>query len=92
MRLLAIALAAVLVVLQWRLWFGDGSVAEVMRLEEAVAEQREHNASLRERNEALAADVRDLKNGLAAVEERARRELGMIGRGEMFYQVIEPRD
>lgn len=74
---------------QYQLWFGEGSVAEVWRLEEAVSEQRADNEGLRQRNEALAANVRDLKDGLAAIEQRARRELGMIGEDEVFYQVVE---
>lgn len=88
MRALIAVLVVLLVVLQHRLWFGDGSIAEVRRLQSSVAEQQAANERLRARNEALAADVRDLKNGLAAVEERARRELGMIGRDETFFQVV----
>ena len=89
MRLLPVLLAALLIALQARLWFGDGSVPEVWRLEEAIAAQQAENRRLEERNAALAADVRDLRDGLAAVEERARRELGMIRRGESFYRVVE---
>jgi len=62
---------------------------DVWRLEKAVAEQREENRILRQRNSSLEAEVRDLKEGLEAVEERARTELGMIGEDETFYQVIE---
>ncbi len=90
MRILIAVLVAVLVVLQYRLWFADGGVLEVRRLNEAIAEQRERNAALRERNEALAAEVRDLKQGLEAVEARARAELGMVGEGETFYRVVSP--
>ncbi len=82
-------LMGLLVLVQYQLWFSDGGVPEVVRLREAVAEQRAENERLRQRNEALAANVRDLKNGLTAVEERARRELGMIGENEVFYQVVE---
>ena len=89
MRLLIVILVLLLAALQARLWFGDGSIPEVWRLERDVAEQRTENAELRERNRALAADVRDLKQGLDAVEERARSELGMVGRDETFYQVVE---
>lgn len=89
MRLLIVLLILLLAALQVRLWFGDGSIPEVWRLERAAAEQRAENAELRERNRALAADVRDLKQGLDAVEERARSELGMVGRDETFYQVVE---
>lgn len=89
MRVIIAVLLGLLGLVQWQLWLGDGSVPEVWRLERKVAEQRAENNRLRERNEALAAHVRDLKNGLAAVEERARRELGMIGKDEVFYQVVE---
>lgn len=89
MRVVIALLTVLLVLTQYRLWLGDGSVPEVWRLERAVAEQRAENERLRERNEALQAHVSDLKNGLAAVEERARRELGMIGEDEVFYQVVD---
>ncbi|PWG63926.1 cell division protein FtsB [Sediminicurvatus halobius] len=89
MRMLAAALLLALLVLQGRLWFGDGSIPSGWRLSREVAEQQAENAALEERNRALAADVADLKSGLEAVEERARRELGMIGEAERFYQVVE---
>lgn len=88
MRWLLIALAAVLVLLQYRLWLSDDGVGEVARLKEAVAAQRAENERLAERNRQLAAEVRDLKSGMAALEERARSELGMVARGETFYQVV----
>ena len=90
MRWLGVFLAALFIALQYRLWTGDGSLAEVWRLRQAVEGQRLENARLAERNRALDAEVRDLKEGLAAVEERARSELGMIGRDEIFYQIVEP--
>ncbi|MGD8430861.1 MAG: cell division protein FtsB [Ectothiorhodospiraceae bacterium] len=92
MRLLIGCLVALLLVLQGRLWFGDGSVPKAHRLQQAVADQRAENDQLRERNQALEADVGDLKNGLSAVEERARRELGMVKSGETFYQVVVEDD
>jgi len=82
-------LLALLLILQYRLWFVEGSLAEVHRLEGQVERQRAQNETLRERNRALAAEVRDLKSGLDAVEARARSELGMVGEGETFYQVVE---
>ncbi len=84
-------LVVVLLVLQYRLWFADGGLAEVHRLGQQVEAQQRENERLRERNRALAAEVRDLKSGLDAVEARARAELGMVGEGETFYQVVEPR-
>lgn len=82
-------LVLLFVVLQYRLWVGDGSLAEVQRLRESIAQQQGENGQLRERNAALDAEVRDLKQGLIAVEERARAELGMIKEGETFFQIIE---
>lgn len=76
-------------VLQYPLWFGNGGLFAAWELKREIAAQREENGRLRERNQALAAEVVDLKQGLAAVEERARVELGMIKKGETFYQVID---
>ncbi len=92
MKGLAIVLGVLLVLLQFRLWVGDGSVAEVWGLRQQVEAQRTENAALRERNQALEAEVLDLKTGLAAIEERARSELGMIKEGETFYQVVKRPD
>jgi cell division protein FtsB len=89
MKWLALALGVLLVLLQFRLWVGDGSVAEVWGLRQQVEAQRSENAALRERNQALEAEVLDLKTGLAAIEERARSELGMIKDGETFLQVVK---
>ncbi|MGD8642878.1 MAG: cell division protein FtsB [Chromatiales bacterium] len=89
MKWLALALGVLLVLLQFRLWVGDGSVAEVWGLRQQVEAQRSENAALRERNQALEAEVLDLKTGLAAIEERARSELGMIKDGETFFQVVK---
>lgn len=89
MRWLAILLGVLLVGLQWKLWVGDGSLAEVWHLKRSVAQQLAENETLLERNQALEAEVKDLKQGLNAVEERARSELGMIKRDEVFYQIIE---
>lgn len=89
MRWLVWLLVVLLVLLQYKLWVGDGSFAEVWDLYQQVEIQREENQQLRERNEALEAEVQDLKQGLGAIEERAREELGMIKEGETFYQIIE---
>lgn len=82
-------LVLLFIVLQYRLWVGDGSLAEVQRLRESIAQQQAENGHLRERNAALDAEVRDLKQGLIAVEERARTELGMIREDEVFFQIID---
>lgn len=92
MRWIIGLLVLLLLALQLRLWRGDGSIREVLRLNQAVAEQRQENAELQRRNQALAADVQDLKQGLQGLEERARRELGMIGRDETFYQIVSHDD
>ena len=90
MRTLAAALATILVALQYPLWIGKGSWMRVWELDRQVAAQREINARLKARNGALDAEVRDLKQGQDAIEERARLELGMIKRDETFYQVVKP--
>lgn len=75
--------------LQYRFWFGPGNSGEVMMLEAQVANQERDNEGLQQRNDALAAEVKDLKEGQSAIEERARSELGMIKPGEKFYRVVE---
>ena len=88
MKLLTLLLAGLVVALQYPLWVGKGSWLRVSDLDQQLAQQRATTASLKARNDALDAEVRDLKEGLDAVEERARVELGMIKRDEMFYQVV----
>ena len=87
MRFVMIVLAVVLVLLQARLWLSNGGLREVWRLEAEVARRVEDNERLASRNATLEAEVRDLKQGLAAAEERARTDLGMIHAGETFYQI-----
>ena len=77
------------VLLQFKLWFGEGSVRDVWILDNAIAAQAAENNQLKVRNQTLAAEVDDLKQGLEAIEERARYELGMIKEGETFYQVVD---
>ena len=91
LRIVLLLLLALLGWLQYRLWFGSGGEREVAQLQAQVARQRHDNTGLQQRNDALAAEVEDLKSGEAAVEERARNELGMIKPGETFYRVIEPQ-
>lgn len=91
LRLLIAALLGVILLLQFQLWFGEGSMVEAWHLRQAVEAQREHNQQLVVRNKALEAEVQDLKQGMSAVEERARSELGMIREGETFYQIIDAR-
>ncbi len=89
MKLILTALAILFTLLQFKLWFNDGSIKGVWRLDEAIVAQTLENKTIKERNQALAAEVSDLKQGLEAIEERARNELGMIKEGETFYQVID---
>ena len=90
MKSLAAVLAGLIVVLQYPLWFGKGGWLRVRELDRQVASQLAVNAGLRARNETLDAEVRDLKQGLDAIEERARVDLGMIRKDEVFYQVVTP--
>ena len=90
MRLLAFALAALTVLIQYPLWFGKGGWLRVAELEREVQAQRERNAALTARNAVMDAEVRDLKDGLDAVEELARFELGMVRKDEVFFQIVEP--
>lgn len=89
MRVLLLLLVALLALLQYRFWLGNGGQRELAALRGQVARQQTENRQLQERNAALAAEVEDLKSGEAAVEERARSELGMVKPGETFYRVIE---
>lgn len=89
MRLLTLALAALVVLIQYPLWFGKGGWLRVWEVDQQIAQQREVNARLTARNGALDAEVRDLKQGLEAIEERARSELGMIRQDEIFFQVLD---
>jgi len=92
MRVLATVLIAVLLLLQYRLWASVEGTREVWQLREAVAGQRAENDLLHQRNSQLKAEVQDLKQGLAALEERARHDLGMVGASETFYHVVDPQD
>ena len=88
-RVLLLLLALLLAGLQYTLWLGSGGHQDVAALRRQVATQQVENLRLQERNNALAAEVEDLKSGEAAVEERARSELGMVKPGETFYRVVE---
>ena len=90
MKILAAVLASLVVALQYPLWLGKGSWRTVSDLGKSLEQQRATNASLQARNDALDAEVRDLKQGYEAIEERARMELGMIKPDEIFYQVVAP--
>lgn len=89
-RWLGLLLLIMLIALQVKLWIGDGGMRNIHSLRQSVSEQKAQNGELEKRNQALAADVADLKRGKKAVEARARNNLGLIKPGEVFYQVIGP--
>ena len=91
MKILFVILLLLLAALQYKLWVDQDGVREVWRLSGEVAQHKREIAALRERNRQLAAEVIDLKSGLAAVEERARSDLGMIRQGETFYHLMGER-
>ena len=91
MRSVLAILIVILILLQLKMWFGEGGFRDVQRLQLRVEEQALENEALAQRNRQLQADVEDLREGLEAVEERARSELGMIKEDEEFYQVVPGR-
>jgi len=91
MRTLLAILLLILVALQLKLWFGEGGYRDVQRLAQRVEEQARENEALADRNRELQAEVEDLRQGLEAIEERARSELGLIKQDEAFYQVVPGR-
>lgn len=91
MRILIALLLLVFAGLQYRLWFGQLSVTDYLRQQEEIATQQASNHELIKRNRMLLADVNDLRQGLEAIEERARNELGLIAEDEVFFRIV-PRD
>lgn len=88
MKALTLIFVVLIALLQYPLWLGKGSWLRVWNVNQQISSQKDKNKSLKQRNETLGAEVRDLKQGNAAIEERARSELGMIKQDEVFYQVI----
>ena len=84
-----VVLVAILVLLQIRLWFGEGSIAHKAELDKQLQEQQAKNQQLLERNKRIAEEVKSLKTNLGSIEEKARKDLGMIKQGETFYLVID---
>ena len=91
MKLLAGILGALILLIQYPLWLGKGGWLRAWDMNRQVEAQRAKNSQLELRNATLEAEVRDLKQGTEAIEERARRELGMIRNDEVFFQVVEPK-
>jgi len=92
LRWLALAFIALIAALQYPMWLGKGGWLQVREFDRQLAAQRQTNAALKLRNDALDADVRDLKTGFEAIEERARSELGMVKQDEVFFQLQERRE
>lgn len=90
MRLLALALVLMIAAIQSPLWFGKGGWLRVWDLDRQIEAQREVNVKLAARNTAMDAEVKDLKQGYEAIEERARVELGMVKPDEVFFQILRP--
>jgi len=88
-KIIALILLVLLIWLQYKIWLQDGGIPEVLQLQKEVDIEQSEVKKLQERNQSLDAEVKDLKKGLDAIEERARSEMGMIKKGEVYYQVIE---
>ena len=91
MRVLTLILALLIVALQYPLWLGKGSWLKAWEVDQELTKQNTENARLKARNASLDAEVKDLKTGYEAIEERARSELGMIKQDEVFFQILEPK-
>jgi cell division protein FtsB len=89
LKLIVAILFVLLIWLQYKLWLGDGGIPEVLELEQEIETVQSEVDTLQERNKALNAEVMDLKKGIEAIEERARSEMGMIKKDEIYYQVID---
>lgn len=89
MKIMIIALICLIALLQYEFWFAKGSVRTAVELKQSIARQEKENAKAQAHNEAIAADIKDLKNGNESVEEHARNDLGMVKEGETFYRVVD---
>lgn len=90
MRFLLALLLLIFLALQYRLWVGEGSYAEVRHLQQEIANKKADLERMEKENQELRAEIEDLKKGLEAIQERARSELGMIKEGETYFQIVEP--
>ena len=91
MKTIVTLMLVLFLLMQYRLWFGDGSIRQVVEMRQRVAEQHDKNEQARQRNAVLAAEVDDLKTGLDVIEELARSELGMVKEGETFIHVVDDK-
>ena len=92
MKSIVVILLALFALLQYELWFAPDSLSTAYQLHKNIVAQITINKTLQERNAIFNADIRDLKNGNEAIEERARSDLGMIKKGEVFYQIVQPTE
>ena len=92
MKILTLILIALIALVQYPLWLGKGSWLKVWEIDQQVTRQHESNRKLQMRNAALDAEVRDLKQGHEAIEERARNELGMIKQNEIFFHIVNEKN
>ncbi len=90
MRFLLALLLLIFLALQYRLWVGEGSYAEVRHLQQEISNRKADLERMEKENQELRAEIEDLKKGLEAIQERARSELGMIREGETYFQIVEP--
>lgn len=89
MKMIFGALLILLLLLQYEFWFSDGGMKTVWQLKNSIAAQQQINTQLDKQNQLLVAEVKDLQSGNAAIEARARNDLGMVKKGEVFYQVVK---
>ena len=91
MKTIIALMIALFLLMQYKLWFGDGSIPQVVELRQRVEEQRDKNEQARQRNMILATEVDDLKTGLDVIEELARSDLGMVKEGETFIHIVDSK-
>ncbi len=92
MKMILGALLVLLLLLQYEFWFSDGGMKTVWEMQKNIAKQEKTNAQLDKRNQVLIAEIKDLQSGNAAIEARARNDLGMVKKNEVFYEVVRSRD
>jgi cell division protein FtsB len=89
MKLTLGALIVLLLLMQYEFWFSDGGMKTVWQLQKSITKQQKINDALDKHNQVLIAEIKDLQSGNAAIEARARNDLGMVKKGEVFYQVVK---
>lgn len=91
MKMIFGALMVLLVLLQYEFWFSDGGMKTVWQIRHSIEKQKQINTQLDQRNQLLISEIKDLQNGHAAIEARARNDLGMVKKGEVFYRVVDKK-